>query len=141
MMTDLWIRLAAVVALLGVATLGWLVLQHRRRPRPVEHGSGLEVIAARVPVPAADGQVVVQFSGTHCSACGPSARVWRSVTSAPDAFVEVDVTEHLELATAFGVLSTPTSLVFDSAGRLRARVGGAPSPTRAREALSLVAVR
>ncbi|QOR72419.1 thioredoxin family protein [Ruania alkalisoli] len=140
-MTELWIRLAVVVVLLGAATLGWLLLQHRRRPRRVEHGSGLEVIAARVPVPAGAGQVVVQFSGPHCSACGPTARAWRSVTSAPDAFVEVDVTEHLELATAFGVLSTPTSLVFDNVGRLRARVGGAASPTRAREALSLVAAQ
>ncbi|UFU04499.1 thioredoxin family protein [Ruania suaedae] len=135
-MADLWIRLAAVAALLAAATVAWLLVQRRRAPRSVRHSSGLARIAAAVSVPSGPEGVVVQFSGPYCSACGPSARLWRTVVG-PEAFVELDVSEHLELVRTFGVLSTPTSLVFDGDGTLRARVSGAPSPRRAREALAL----
>ncbi|UFU08229.1 thioredoxin family protein [Ruania halotolerans] len=137
-MPDLLIRFIAVLVLLAVATGGWLAVRHRRgNPRTVSGAPGVDAIAAAVTIPAAARQVVVQFSGPHCSACGPSARVWRSVVTEPDAFLSVDVTEHLDLTRTFGVLSTPTSLVFDGNGELRTRLTGPPSPARAREALAL----
>jgi len=41
--------------------------------------------------------------------------------------VDVDLTHRADLARRFNVLQTPTTLVLDRAGRVRARVGGVPN--------------
>ncbi|WP_089772388.1 thioredoxin family protein [Ruania alba] len=137
-MADPLTRLTVVLLVLAVVAAAWIALdRRRRRPRAAHNASGVAAIAAAVPIPLDARHVVVQFSGPHCSACGPSERMWRSVVAEPDAFVTVDVTENLDLTRTFGVLSTPTSLVFDADGDLRTRLTGPPSAARAREALAL----
>ena len=39
--------------------------------------------------------------------------------------VEVDIADRPDLAAQFNVLQTPTTLILDAAGSVRARIGGA----------------
>jgi thiol-disulfide isomerase/thioredoxin len=43
-------------------------------------------------------------------------------------FIEVDITERLDLAAHFSVGQTPTVFILDPTGRIRFRVGGVPKP-------------
>ena len=72
----------------------------------------------------------VQFSTEVCSQCRQTARLLGEVESKHKdvLHVEVDVTNRLDLAAHFGVLQTPTTLVLDSTGRVKSRIGGAPKP-------------
>lgn len=72
----------------------------------------------------------VQFSTEVCSQCRQTARVLGEVEAKHKdvLHIEVDVTDRLDLAAHFSVLQTPTTLVLDSTGRVRSRIGGAPKP-------------
>ena len=72
----------------------------------------------------------VQFSTEVCSQCRQTARLLSDVeTKHQDVLhIEVDVTNRLDLAAHFKVLQTPTTLVLDSTGRVKSRIGGAPKP-------------
>jgi thiol-disulfide isomerase/thioredoxin len=72
----------------------------------------------------------VQFSTEVCAQCRQTARLLGEVEAKHKdvLHVEVDVTNRLDLAAHFKVLQTPTTLVLDSTGRVRSRIGGAPKP-------------
>ena len=72
----------------------------------------------------------VQFSTEVCSQCRQTARLLGEVEAKHKdvLHVEVDVTDRLDLAAHFKVLQTPTTLVLDSNGRVKSRIGGAPKP-------------
>ncbi len=72
----------------------------------------------------------VQFSTEVCSQCRQTARLLGEVEAKHKdvLHVEVDVTNRLDLAAHFKVLQTPTTLVLDSSGRVKSRIGGAPKP-------------
>jgi thiol-disulfide isomerase/thioredoxin len=72
----------------------------------------------------------VQFSTEVCAQCRQTARLLGEVEAKHKdvLHVEVDVTNRLDLAAHFKVLQTPTTLVLDSTGRVRLRIGGAPKP-------------
>jgi thiol-disulfide isomerase/thioredoxin len=72
----------------------------------------------------------VQFSTEVCSQCRQTARFLSEVEGKHSdvLHVEVDVTNRLDVAAQFKVLQTPTILVLDSTGRVKARIGGAPKP-------------
>jgi thiol-disulfide isomerase/thioredoxin len=72
----------------------------------------------------------IQFSTEVCSQCRQTARLLSEVEAKHKdvLHIEVDVTNRLNLAAHFRVLQTPTTLVLDSTGRVRSRIGGAPKP-------------
>ena len=72
----------------------------------------------------------LQFSTEVCSQCRQTARLLGEVEAKHKdvLHIEVDVTNRLDLAAHFKVLQTPTTLVLDSTGRVRSRIGGAPKP-------------
>jgi len=83
---------------------------------------------------------LVQFSTQFCSKCPGTARLLKTETSELDGVthVEVDLTDRVEIARAFNVLQTPTTLVLDGEGYVRARITGAPTTSVIREELARV---
>lgn len=131
---DLGARLAVLAAALLLAvgiTVTLRVLRGRLRTidSPAAIPAGWAAPGAEV--------TLVQLSSPACSACVRSERVWReAVADRPGvAFREVDAQEHLDVVRELGVLTTPTTLVYDSTGTLRGRIGGAPTPRQAADLL------
>jgi hypothetical protein len=52
------------------------------------------------------------------------------------AHVDLDLTHRPDIAARFNVLQTPTTLILDRAGIIRARIGGAPRQADVRAALA-----
>lgn len=71
---------------------------------------------------------LVQFSTEYCTRCPATRRVLGAIAQDRDgvAHVDVDLTHRPDLTRRFGVLQTPTTLIVDADGGVRARVGGAP---------------
>ena len=87
---------------------------------PADVGSG---------VPFGANATLVQFSTSHCARC-PGTHVLLSglARSRPGvAHLDVDVTHRRDLANRFGILQTPTTLILDGTGQVRARIGGVPN--------------
>ena len=70
---------------------------------------------------------LLQFSTEVCAPCKTTARVLDDLATrtADVAHVELDVTHRPELASRYRVLQTPTTLILDADGLVRARIGGA----------------
>lgn len=70
---------------------------------------------------------LLQFSTEVCSPCRSTARVLDDLASRTEdvAHVELDVTRRPELASRYRVLQTPTTLILDRDGAVRARIRGA----------------
>jgi thiol-disulfide isomerase/thioredoxin len=128
-------RIAAVAALIGLAVAVGLFLRSR--------SGRIQRVSAQNRVIFADvaGNVVsgsasgfgerltfLQFSGKYCNQCPPTARVLRQLTAKTPgaAHIEVDITDRLDLAKKYQILQTPTTLILDSTGRVKSRIGGAP---------------
>ncbi len=141
------IALAILVLVATAAGIFWRVntgKAHRVR-------SGEQVQLARLEA-TKDGSAVkafgkratfVQFSSEVCSQCRTTARILGEYeTKHKDVLhLEVDVTDKLDLAAHFNVLQTPTTLVLDGAGRVRARIGGTPKHGAIQEALESLEIR
>jgi thiol-disulfide isomerase/thioredoxin len=83
---------------------------------------------------------LVQFSSAFCQPCrvtrvvlGDVARAVPGVTH-----VEIDAESHLDLVRRVDVTRTPTVLVLDASGRIRARATGAPRSDEVIAALGAV---
>ena len=143
-------KLTALAILVSLATLAgiyWRVntgKSHRVR-------SGEQVALGRLEA-TKDGRVVkafgkratfVQFSSEVCSQCRTTARILGEFESKHKdvLHLEVDVTNRLDLAAHFNVLQTPTTLVLDGAGRVKARIGGTPKHGAIQEALQSLEIR
>ena len=70
----------------------------------------------------------MQFSTEFCAKCPATARLLGSIADeAPGTrHVEVDLTRRADLADRFHVTQTPTTLLLDADGIVRARFSGAP---------------
>lgn len=81
---------------------------------------------------------LVQFSTQFCSKCPGTARLLTSEVAELDGVthLEVDLTDQVDIARAFNVLQTPTTLVLDGEGYVRARITGAPTTAVIREELA-----
>ncbi|RZT62548.1 thioredoxin [Microcella alkaliphila] len=80
---------------------------------------------------------LLQLSSPVCSACAAMRRVGGQLAS-DDATIghrEIDVTEHPEMVRELGIMSTPTTLVVDRAGRVRSRIIGAATVDTVRQTL------
>ena len=118
------VAFALVVALVGVATaigFAWRSGQGR-----IRHTKSADAVAIE-GVELASGLTLVQFSSEYCTPCRATARVLEELAGERSdiSHVELDVAERPELAARFGILQTPTTLVLDATGHVRARIGGA----------------
>ncbi len=80
---------------------------------------------------------LLQFSTEVCSACVATARFYGDLEKATPGLkhIEVDITDRMELAAHFSIMQTPTTLILDKHGMVRARIGGAPRPNVVTEEL------
>jgi len=114
--------------LAGTTVLGllWRVRQGR-----VTQVSGQIIRQADVAATTAFGQTatLLQFSTELCARCPGTRRLLGAVADSRPGVVHVDVdlTHRADLANRYSILQTPTTLILDGAGRVRARVGGAPN--------------
>lgn len=81
---------------------------------------------------------LLQFSTEVCAICAQTARVFADLEEKSPglAHIEVDISERMDLAAHFGVMQTPTTLILDASGRVRARIGGAPKANVIKEELA-----
>ena len=120
-----------LVALVAVATVLGLVYRSRQGLfRDVADDEATVLTPADVgsQVPFGAAATLVQFSTEFCSRCPGTHRLLTQIADGRPgvAHVDVDLTHRADLASRFGVLQTPTTLVLDGAGRVHARVGGPP---------------
>jgi len=132
--------LAIVIALVaGTALLGWA---WRARTGRTRAASG-ELIA-----PESLGEdtrfgtsaTLLQFSTDYCTSCRSTRTALASLAAQQRgvAHLEINLTRRPELAGRFHVMQTPTTLVLDERGAVRARVGGAPRMEELRATLAEV---
>lgn len=129
------VALLALVALATVVGLAWRRSTGRVRRRPESDDdirAGDLVRPADVGTTEAFGDRVtlLQFSTEFCTYC-PATRRLLSAEAARHEGVEhidVDLTRAPDVATRYNVLQTPTTLILDRRGAIRARIGGPPKP-------------
>jgi len=124
--------LLVIGGLIAAATLLGLLV--RARSTRVASGCGgdehqLSVDGAEV--------TLVQLSSPVCSACTAMRRVAESLVAADPtvAHREIDVVDEPAVASRHSVYSTPTTLVLDREGHVRARLIGAVKPADVRAAV------
>jgi len=127
--------LALVLGLVVVAT-GLGVLWRRQQGRVRAVGTP-EAPAATViqptdvasSAPFGDHATLLQFSTELCSKCPGTRRLLTAVAEARPGVVhlDIDLTHRADLANRFNIFQTPTTIVLDGSGRIRARVGGVPN--------------
>ncbi|GAA4164350.1 thioredoxin family protein [Gryllotalpicola daejeonensis] len=78
--------------------------------------------------PFGEKATLLQFSTEFCAYCPATRRVLGALAERNDGVehIDIDLTHSPELAQRFNVLQTPTTLVLDGSGAVRARIGGAP---------------
>ena len=71
---------------------------------------------------------LLQFSTEVCSVCASTARLYGELEKATPGLkhIEVDITNRMDLAAHFSIMQTPTTLILDKHGMVKARIGGAP---------------
>lgn len=71
---------------------------------------------------------LLQFSTEVCSICVATARLFKDLEKKTPGLkhIEVDITDRMDLAAHFGIMQTPTTLILDKHGMVKARIGGAP---------------
>lgn len=139
------LKLALIAALIGFALLAGAYWKAQTgRAKLVKSGELVDLAKLQA---SKDGKPVtkfgrkatlLQFSTEVCSQCKQTARLLGDVEKQhPDLLhIEVDVTNRLDLAAHFKVLQTPTTLVLDGYGRVKARIGGAPKPATVKAELA-----
>lgn len=137
---DLLLPLGTIAGLVVLSTalgLAWRAARGRASTR----SDGVLVEPAALGAEAVSGwgrdATLLQFSTAFCSTCPQTRRVLAAEASAHPgvAHVDVDVTERPDLVTRFSLLQTPTTLLVDGSGLVRARWGGGVRPPLIREAL------
>lgn len=127
--------LAGLVALATGLGLLWKTQNGR-----VRSGNGETISAADVPASLGARATLLQFSSEVCAPCVATHRVLDDVasTSPGVAHVDVDIARRPDLASRFNILQTPTTLVLDESGHVRARIGGAARPDTVRAELDRI---
>lgn len=134
--------IASVV--LAAALVGVLCIRMQGRVRSVRGEKAIAITADSLGLDTdehfGEQATLVQFSTQFCSKCPATARLLQNEASelAGVNHIEIDLTDALEIAQRFNVLQTPTVLVLDHAGRLRARITGSPTSGALRDELSKI---
>ncbi|KOS57905.1 thioredoxin family protein [Rhodococcus rhodochrous] len=142
---------AVVVLLVVVAAaliIGTVLRAREGKVRVVDPApapaSGPDPLLAAVGVGTGDAPVVLHFSADWCGPCAAVRRVVAQVVADLAATgdglpaprdLELDIDENPQLARQLGVLSLPTTFLFDAAGTERYRVSGVPAAADLRAAL------
>lgn len=132
---------AVLVALVALATaLG--LLWRARTGRVHRVGSVTTVAVGELRADARPGRraTLLQFSTEVCAPCRTThTLLGRLAEELPDVnHVDVDVTSRPDLAQRFNLLQSPTTLILDARGVVRARIGGAPRPAELRAELDRI---
>ncbi len=121
--------LLVVLALVAFATaLGfvWQSQQGRvRHPKPVH----VDIPTTGLPSHSELGKraTLLQFSTEVCAPCKATHTVLDGIARDTQdvTHVDLDLTHRPDLANHFGIMQTPTTLILDATGTVRARIGGA----------------
>lgn len=130
------VRALIVLAVLGIAALGWWWWS--RREGQVRH---VEIPGALTPdvlgAPRGYRATYVQFSTPMCAKCPGTRTLLQRVAAEYEGVthVDIDASERLDLARELDIMRTPTTLVLDTNGVVVARINGAPTEAQAREAI------
>ncbi|ORA14611.1 thioredoxin family protein [Mycobacterium arosiense] len=128
-----------IIAVLAAATLaGWLLTRRSGTIREVDAGPDVDADADIAALGLSrSGPTVVHFSAPWCGPCDRVRRVVEQVCEDLDdvAHVEIDLDANPDAARRYAVLSLPTTLIFDGAGRQRYRTSGVPNAADLRSAL------
>ena len=130
--------IAILVGLVALATALGLVWQSRNG-RISTPGRRASQDAVDLPeVARGEKATLLQFSTEVCAPCVPTRRVLGQIADTTDgvSHVDLDLTHRPDIAAQFNVLQTPTTLILDRAGIIRARIGGAPRQADVRAALA-----
>lgn len=134
-MSTIAIAAVAIIAALATSAVIGVVLNRR---------SGvLREADSETPLDTSDlglsqtGPTVVHFSADWCGPCASVRRVVDQVCAElPDvSHMEIDIDAQPAAAKRLGVLSLPTTFVFDADGRQRYRSAGVPKATDLRSVL------
>ena len=133
-----------VLAIVIVAALGVGVMLRTRAGKfraSSPGGAGSEHVDPALAAVGVGGgvPVILHFSAPWCGPCASVRRVIARVlgdTSGEALDVELDLDENPLPARQLGVMSLPTTFVFDAAGRERYRVSGVPEAADLRAALA-----
>jgi thiol-disulfide isomerase/thioredoxin len=131
--------LAILLGLVAFATvLGFVWKSRTGRVRTARGNNGNAVDLPEVPL--AGRATLLQFSTEVCAPCVPTRRVLGQIADTTDgvSHVDLDLTHRPDIAARFNVLQTPTTLILDRAGVIRARIGGAPRQADVRAALESI---
>jgi thiol-disulfide isomerase/thioredoxin len=142
------VELTALIVLgslvVGSTALGLVYRHFNGRVRKV---SGRDVVRAKeIGVTALGSRAtLLQFSTEVCAPCRTTNRVLTVLASEHTGrlqgavkHVDLDLTKRPDLATRFGVMQTPTTLILDGKGTVRVRIGGAPKPETVRLELNRI---
>jgi thiol-disulfide isomerase/thioredoxin len=135
---------AVVAILLGLVAFAtalgivWKTRTGRVRTVSAKANNGNAVDLPEVPL--AGRATLLQFSTEVCAPCVPTRRVLGQIAASTDgvSHVDLDLTHRPDIAAQFNVLQTPTTLILDRAGVIRARIGGAPRQADVRAALETI---
>ena len=133
-----------VLAIVIVATLGVGVMLRTREGKiraSSPEGAGSDYVDPALAAVGVGGgvPVILHFSAPWCGPCASVRRVIARVlgdTSGEALDVELDLDENPLPARQLGVMSLPTTFVFDAVGRERYRVSGVPEAPDLRAALA-----
>ena len=142
--------IALSIALIVVATLAGLVYRFfRGRGHSV---SGAQCIKLEKLKILKDGEeisefgkeaTVVLFSTEYCGQCPAVRRSLAKLEYRKGGllFIEVDITNRINLAAHFNISQTPTMFILNPAGEIRFRIGGTPKPTTIETELKKLGVK
>ncbi|WP_068165347.1 thioredoxin family protein [Rhodococcus phenolicus] len=135
-MTGIIVLLVVLVAALVVGTLMRSRSGTVRAVAAEPGAAGVDPLLSALGIGAGPEPTVLHFSAPWCGPCSAVRRVVAQVienfAAAGDDLplprdVEVDLDENPELARKLGVLSLPTTFLFDASGAERFRVSGVPN--------------
>ena len=109
--------LLGLVALATALGLVWRASQGRVRAA----SGGVPVSGVEL----GDQATLLQLSSEVCAPCRATAKVLGGIHESGVRHVEVDIADRPDLASRFNILQTPTTLILDATGTVRARIGGA----------------
>ncbi|MEU5840810.1 thioredoxin family protein [Rhodococcus sp. NPDC047139] len=129
-----------VVVIVATIAVGTALRSRSGRFRAVDSpdGGNLDPDLAAIGV-GVHQPIVLHFSASWCGPCAAVRRVIGQVLErAPGTAreIELDLDENPVLARKLGVLSLPTTFVFDASGSERFRVSGVPSADDLRAVLA-----
>ena len=142
--------IALSIALIVVATLAGLVYRFfRGRGHSV---SGAQCIKLEKLKILKDGEevsefgkeaTVVLFSTEYCGQCPAVRRSLAKLEYRKGGllFIEVDITNRINLAAHFNISQTPTVFILNPAGEIRFRIGGTPKTTTIETELEKLGVK